>query len=59
MAEDKAFISVRVDADTKDKAEVILNDMGMSISTAVNIYLNTIVRKKSIPFDVRLEDERF
>ncbi len=57
MAPEKAFISVRVDADTKRQVEVILEDMGLSISTAVNIYLNTLVRRREIPFEVRLEDE--
>ncbi len=57
MAPEKAFISVRVDADTKRQVEVILEDMGLSISTAVNIYLNTLVRRREIPFEVRLNDE--
>ena len=58
MTPEKAFISVRVDADVKDQAEVILADMGLSISTAVNVYLNTIVRRKEIPFEVRLDDRK-
>lgn len=57
MADEKAFISVRIDADVKDEAEVVLKEMGMSISTAVNIYLKTIVRRKAIPFAVRLEKD--
>ncbi len=57
MTKEKTFISVRVDAETKDQVEVILNDMGISISTAVNVYLNTIARKKAIPFELRLDDK--
>ncbi|MDE5965710.1 MAG: type II toxin-antitoxin system RelB/DinJ family antitoxin [Lachnospiraceae bacterium] len=57
MAPEKAFISVRVDAETKRQVEVILADMGLSISTAVNVYLNTLARRKEIPFEVRLDDE--
>lgn len=57
MAGEKTFISVRVDADVKEQAEVVLQEMGMNISTAVNIYLNTVVRKRAIPFEVRLEED--
>lgn len=57
MIDDKSHVSVRIDADLKEEAEVILDDMGLSISTAVNMFLNTVVRKKEIPFSVRLDDE--
>ena len=57
MIDDKSLVSVRIDAELKEEAEVILDDMGLSISTAVNMFLNTVVRKKEIPFSVRLDDE--
>ncbi len=57
MVDDKSHVSVRIDADLKEEAEVVLDDMGLSISTAVNMFLNAIVRKKEIPFSVRLDDE--
>ena len=57
MSGEKTFISVRIDADVKDEAEEVLREMGMNISTAVNIYLHTVIRKKAIPFEVRLEDD--
>ncbi len=42
--------SVRVDSVLKTEVEKCLADMGMSMSTAINIYLRQIARQKSIPF---------
>ena len=42
--------SVRVDSDLKAEAENCLSDMGLSMSTAINIYLRQIVKHKAIPF---------
>ena len=44
--------SVRVDSALKAEVEKCLSDMGMSMSTAINIYLRQIARIKAIPFIV-------
>lgn len=44
--------SVRVDSALKAEVEKCLSDMGMNMSTAINIYLRQIVRVKAIPFVV-------
>ena len=44
--------SVRVDSGLKTEAENCLADMGMSMSTAINIYLRQIVRHRAIPFTI-------
>ena len=44
--------SVRVDTVLKKEVEQCLSDMGMSMSTAINIYLRQIARIKAIPFIV-------
>jgi DNA-damage-inducible protein J len=44
--------SVRVDSALKTEVEKCLSDMGMSMSTAINIYLRQIARIKAIPFIV-------
>ena len=48
--ESNGDISVRVDSVLKKEVENCLSDMGMSMSTAINIYLRQIVRLKAIPF---------
>lgn len=47
-----AQISVRVDDDVKKSAEQACADIGMSMSTAINIYLKKLGREKRIPFEV-------
>ena len=44
--------SVRVDSALKTEVEKCLLDMGMNMSTAINIYLRQIARIKAIPFIV-------
>ena len=47
-----AQVSFRVDDDIKKKAERTFDDIGMSMSTAINIYLKAVVRENRIPFEL-------
>ena len=47
-----AQISWRVDDEVKRNAERTLNDIGLSMSTAINIFLKTVVRENRIPFEL-------
>lgn len=47
-------MNIRVDEDVKRQAEQICQELGMNLSTAVNIFLRQTVRMGGIPFDVRL-----
>lgn len=47
-----AQISLRIDDDVKKKAEEACADIGLSLSTAINIYLKKLGREKRIPFEV-------
>lgn len=47
-----AQISLRVDDELKRGAERTLNDIGLSMSTAINIFLKTVVRENRIPFEL-------
>ena len=47
-----AQISLRVDDEIKRSAEIILDDIGLSMSTAINIFLKTVVREHRIPFEL-------
>ena len=43
-------ITVRVDQDTKQQAEVILEDIGLNVTGFFNASLKALVREKRIPF---------
>ena len=47
-----AQISLRVDDDVKRGAEQALNDIGLSMSAAINVFLKKIAREKRIPFEL-------
>lgn len=47
-----AQISLRIEDDVKKMAEQACADIGMSLSTAINIYLKKLGREKRIPFEV-------
>ena len=47
-----AQISLRVDDDVKRGAEQTYDDIGLSMSTAINIFLKKVARERRIPFEL-------
>ncbi len=45
-------INVRIDEDLKKQFESFCNETGLNISTAINIFVKTVVREKQIPFKI-------
>ena len=45
-------LNIRTDAEVKAAAEQLFNDLGMNLTTAVNIFLRQAVREQAIPFRV-------
>lgn len=58
MATAQANIHVRVNPEVKRDSEKILKEIGISMSDAVNMMLRGIIRKKGLPFEVSLEEEK-
>ena len=48
-------LNISTDKDLKDKAEAIFNELGLNMTTAVNVFLRTTVREHGIPFELKLE----
>ena len=48
-------LNIRTDKAIKDQAEEIFNELGLNMTTAVNIFLRTAVREHGIPFELKLE----
>lgn len=46
-------INVRVDENLKKNADKLFSDLGMNMSTAINIFLTQAVETDSIPFPIR------
>ncbi len=47
-----ATVSFRMDDATKKKFERLCDDLGMSMSTAVNVFVKKAVREQRIPFEI-------
>lgn len=47
-----AQISLRIDDDVKREAERVCEDIGISMSAAINIYLKKLGNERRIPFEV-------
>ena len=45
-------VTFRVDENLKAKADALFADLGMSLSTAFNIFLRQSVREQQIPFAI-------
>lgn len=48
----KVSTNVSIDADVKKQAVELFSDLGMDLSTAINIYLKKAIAEQGIPFDV-------
>ena len=47
-----ANVFVRVNPEIKDEAEQVLNQLGISLSTAIEMYLRQIALQERIPFEL-------
>ena len=47
-----AAINVNVDKKVKDEATAILKDLGLNMSTAINMFLTQVVKTDGIPFEI-------
>ena len=46
-------LHIRVEPKVKEKAEKTLNELGLSITEAVNVFLNQVILNDGIPFEIR------
>jgi DNA-damage-inducible protein J len=47
-------LNIRIDSDLKKQSEEIFNELGLTMSTALTVFLRQTVRSRGIPFDMRL-----
>ncbi|HHK7208778.1 TPA: type II toxin-antitoxin system RelB/DinJ family antitoxin [Streptococcus pneumoniae] len=54
----KMSISIRLDSEVKEQAQQVLSNLGMDMTTAINIFLRQAIQYQGLPFDVRLDENR-
>ena len=50
-------LNLRVDAELKAQAEHIFSELGLSTSTAITMFLKSVVRYGGLPFEARLHTD--
>ena len=47
-------LSIRMDKEIKEKAENLFSELGMNMTTALNIFVRQSIRQGKIPFEISL-----
>lgn len=51
----KPTTTIRIDPDVKKQARKVFDDIGISMSAAINTFLKAVVREGTMPFDIKTE----
>ncbi len=51
---DTITFSVRMDRELKNQCEALYGELGINLTTAINVFLRQSLRAGGFPFDVRL-----
>ena len=54
----KTSMSIRLDSEVKEQAQQVFNNLGMDMTTDINIFLRQAIQYQGLPFDVRLDENR-
>lgn len=52
MENKTSAINIQVDSNVKKDATMVLTELGLSMSSAINLFLKQVVKKNGIPFEV-------
>jgi DNA-damage-inducible protein J len=53
-----SIVTIRMDSEIKKQAQAIFNDLGMDMTTAMNIFVRQVIREQAIPFRVQKNREQ-
>ena len=51
-----ANFTVRLDSNLKKQSESMYNELGLNLTTAINVFLRKSIAVGGFPFDVRMEE---
>ena len=52
-------INIRIDEDLKREAESLFSELGLNMSTAINVFVRQAVRQGAIPFEITTQADSF
>ncbi|MCL2826134.1 MAG: type II toxin-antitoxin system RelB/DinJ family antitoxin [Eggerthellaceae bacterium] len=50
-------LNIKIDRDLKREADLLFNEMGMTLSTAVNVFVRQAIQEQAIPFQIHLNEK--
>ena len=48
-------LNIRTDKGVKDQAEHVFNELGLTMTSAINLFLKASIREQGIPFSLKLD----
>ena len=48
-------LNIRIDKDLKERAEMVFSEMGLSMTSAFNIFVRQTLRQGRIPFEIQVD----
>ena len=49
-------VTIRMDENVKKQSEQVLHELGLNMTTAINVYMRAIARQRKIPFELSLSE---
>lgn len=46
-------LNIRVDKNVKETSEKVFEDLGLNMTTAINMFLRQVIRVNGIPFEIK------
>ena len=54
-----AQVNIRIDDDIKERADSLFSELGLNMTTAVNMFVRQVVRQGGIPFSITVNTDPF
>jgi len=55
MVKNTTNLSIRMDEELKKQAETLFSELGMNMTTAINVFIRQAVRNGGIPFAIKMD----
>jgi len=52
-------LTIRIDEDIKRDAEILFNNIGLTMSSAINVFFRQALREQAIPFELKSYSEYY
>ncbi len=53
---DTTNLNIRTKKEIKEKADLICSELGLNMTTAINMFLRAMIRENGIPFELKINE---